>query len=224
MGLLSSPIEPIFMTVIMNNPKYDGHHVKSIGPAENFGMKVSREQMAENRRRILDAASRLFRAKGFDAVSVAEVMSAAGLTHGGFYGHFNSKDDLVAQTLAHVLALDAGGGGDLRAYLDAYLSPKHRDNAANGCPTASLAADIRHQTAAARMAMTEGLRSQIDRISEALPGVSQADRRGAAIGTWAAMVGAVILARAIDDPAFSDEILQQTRAWIDPGLSPASVS
>jgi len=187
-------------------------------------MKVSREQMAENRRRILDAASRLFRAKGFDAISVAEVMSAAGLTHGGFYGHFDSKDDLVAQTLAHVLALDAGGGGDLRAYLDAYLSPEHRDNAANGCPTAGLAADIRHQTAAARMAMTEGLRSQIDRISEALPGVSQADRRGAAIGTWAAMVGAVILARAIDDPAFSDEILQQTRAWIDPGLSPASVS
>ena len=132
-------------------------------------MRVSREQMAENRRRILDAASRLFRAKGFDAVSVAEVMKAAGLTHGGFYGHFGSKDDLVAQTLAHVLTPDAGGGGDLRAYLDAYLSPRHRDNAADGCPTAGLAADIRHQTAAARVAMTEGLRSQIDRISEALP-------------------------------------------------------
>ncbi|MEZ0171214.1 TetR/AcrR family transcriptional regulator [Microvirga sp. TS319] len=187
-------------------------------------MKVSREQMVENRRRILDAASRLFRAKGFDAVSVAEVMKAAGLTHGGFYGHFSSKDDLVAQTLAHVLAADAGGGGDLRPYLDAYLSPRHRDNAADGCPTAGLAADIRHQTAAARVAMTEGLRSQIDRISEALPGVSPADRRRAAIGSWAAMVGAVILARAIDDPALSDEVLEQTRAWIDAGISPASAS
>ncbi|HEV2565633.1 MAG TPA: helix-turn-helix domain-containing protein [Microvirga sp.] len=187
-------------------------------------MKVSREQMVENRRRILDAASRLFREKGFDAVSVAEVMKAAGLTHGGFYGHFSSKDDLVAQTLAHVLAVDAGGGGDLRAYLDTYLSPRHRDNAADGCPTAGLAADIRHQTAAARVAMTEGLRSQIDRISEALPGVKPADRRRAAIGSWAAMVGAVILARAIDDPALSDEVLEQTRAWIDAGISPASAS
>jgi TetR/AcrR family transcriptional repressor of nem operon len=191
---------------------------------ENFEMKVSREQMVENRRRILDVASRLFREKGFDAVSVAEVMKAAGLTHGGFYGHFSSKDDLVAQTLAHVLAGDAGGGGDLRAYLDAYLSPRHRDNAADGCPTAGLAADIRHQTAAARVAMTEGLRSQIDRISEALPGVSPADRRRVAIGSWAAMVGAVILARAIDDPALSDEVLEQTRAWIDAGISPASAS
>ncbi|TJW05620.1 MAG: TetR/AcrR family transcriptional regulator [Mesorhizobium sp.] len=185
-------------------------------------MKVSREQMAENRRRILDAASRLFRDKGFDAVSVAEVMKAAGLTHGGFYGHFSSKDDLVAQALAHVLALDTGGDGDLRAYVDAYLSPRHRDNAAGGCPTAGLAADIRHQTAAARSAMTGGLRSQIDRISTALPELDPADRRRAAIGSWAAMVGAVILARAIDDPTLSDEVLEQTRAWIDAGISQVS--
>ncbi|MDX3927144.1 MAG: helix-turn-helix domain-containing protein [Shinella sp.] len=180
-------------------------------------MKVSREQMAENRHRILDVASRLFRDKGFDAVSVAEVMKAAGLTHGGFYGHFGSKDDLVAQTIAHVLAADAGGGGDLRAYLDAYLSPTHRDNAADGCPTAGLAAAIRHQSPAARSAMTEGLRSQIDRISAALPEMSPADRRRAAIGSWVAMVGAVILARAIDDPTLSDELLEHTKAWIDAG-------
>lgn len=187
-------------------------------------MRVSREQMAENRRRILDEASRLFREKGFDAVSVAEVMKAAGLTHGGFYGHFASKDDLVAQTLAYVLTPGTGREGGLRAYLDAYLSPGHRDNAADGCPTAGLAADIRHQTAAARLAMTEGLRSQIDRIGEALPDMGTADRRRTAIGSWAAMVGAVILARAIDDPAFSDEVLEQTRAWIDAGIGPASAS
>jgi TetR/AcrR family transcriptional repressor of nem operon len=187
-------------------------------------MKVSREQMAENRRRILDAASRLFREKGFDAVSVAEVMKAAGLTHGGFYGHFSSKDDLVAQTLAHVLAEDPGGEGDLRAYLEAYLSPRHRDDAAGGCPTAGLAADIRHQTPAARSAMTEGLRSQIDRVSKALPELDASDRRRAAIGSWAAMVGAVILARAVDDPTLSDEVLKQTRAWVDAGMRPVSGS
>ncbi|MER8537728.1 TetR/AcrR family transcriptional regulator [Mesorhizobium sp. M0644] len=187
-------------------------------------MKVSREQMAENRHRILDAASRLFREKGFDAVSVAEVMKAAGLTHGGFYGHFSSKDDLIAQTLAHVLAADSGGGGDLRAYVGSYLSPRHRDNCAGGCPTAGLAAAIRHQTQAARSAMTEGLRSQIDRIGKALPELDPADRRRAAIGSWAAMVGAVILARAIDDPALSDEVLEQTRAWVDAGISQVSAS
>jgi TetR/AcrR family transcriptional regulator, transcriptional repressor for nem operon len=196
----------------------------STGPAENFEMKVSREQMAENRHRILDAASRLFREKGFEAVSVAEVMKAAGLTHGGFYGHFSSKDDLIAQTLAHVLAADSSGGGDLRAYVDAYLSPRHRDNCAGGCPTAGLAAAIRHQTPAARSAMSEGLRSQINRIGKALPELDAADRRRAAIGSFAAMVGAVILARAVDDPAFSDEILEQTRAWIDAGISQVSAS
>jgi TetR/AcrR family transcriptional repressor of nem operon len=195
-----------------------------MGKTENFEMKVSREQMAENRNRILDVASRLFRDKGFDAVSVAEVMKAAGLTHGGFYGHFSSKDDLIANTLAHVLAADAGGAGDFRAYLDAYLSPRHRDNAAGGCPTAGLVADIRYQTPAARSAMTEGLRSQIDRIGKAIPEVNAVDRRRAAVGSWAAMVGAVILARAIDDPTLSDEVLEQTRAWVDAGISQVSAS
>lgn len=185
-------------------------------------MKVSREQMAENRRRILDVASKLFRDRGFDAVSVAEVMKAAGLTHGGFYGHFGSKDDLIAQTLAHVLASDAAEGDDIRAYLDAYLSPGHRDNPAGGCPTAGLAAAIRHQSPAARGAMTEGLRSQIGRIEKALPLAEPADRHRAAIGSWAAMVGAVILARAIDEPALSDEILKETRAWIEAGIKDGS--
>lgn len=195
--------------------------IVSMGLTEKFEMKVSREQMAENRRRILDVASRLFREKGFDAVSVSEVMKAAGLTHGGFYGHFSSKDDLVAKTLAHVLAANTGEGGDFRRYADAYLSPHHRDSPAGGCPTAGLAAAIRHQAPMARSAMTEGLRSQIARIEQALPALDPADRRRAAIGSWAAMVGAIILSRAVDDPVFSDEILDQTRAWIDVGIDQA---
>ena len=196
----------------------------SIGPAEYFEMKVSREQMAENRRRILDVAGRLFRDKGFDAVSVAEVMKAAGLTHGGVDGHFSTKDDLIAQTLAHVLTAVASSRSELRAYLNAYLSPRHRDNCAGGCPTASLAAAVRHQTPAARSAMTEGLQSQIDWIDKALPELDAADRRRAAIGSWAAMVGAVILARAIDDPKLSDDVLEQTRAWVDSGINQVPAS
>lgn len=178
-------------------------------------MKVSREQMAENRRRILDVASRLFKDKGFDAVSVAQVMKAAGMTHGGFYGHFSSKDDLVAQTLAQALAADSIGDGDFSSFVRSYLAPRHRDSPGHGCPTAGLAAAIRHQTPAAKAAMTEGLRSQIARIEQALPGEDAAEKRRAAIGSWSAMVGAVILSRAIDDSELSDEILEQTRAWMD---------
>ncbi len=194
----------------------------SMGPVETFEMKVSREQMAQNRRRILDVASRLFREKGFDAVSVSEVMKAAGLTHGGFYGHFGSKDDLVAETVGYILTGTTAGEMDLSAYLEDYLAPRHRDNAAAGCPTAGLVADIRHQTPAAREAMTAGLRAQIERVAKSLPDMDPADRRRAAIGTWAAMVGAVILARAIDDTTLSDEILEQTRAWIEAAIDSAS--
>lgn len=178
-------------------------------------MKVSREQMARNRSRILMEAGRLFREKGFDAVSVAEVMKAAGLTHGGFYGHFASKDDLIAQTLAEILADTGPSGGNLSTWLDSYLSPRHRDNPAKGCPTASLAADTRLQGDAARAALTNGLRTQIDRMAAAIPGDTEDEKRRATIGNWAAMVGALVLSRAVDDPLLSDELLRQTRAWID---------
>jgi len=177
-------------------------------------MKVSREQMSQNRSSILTSAARLFREKGFDAVSVAEVMKAAGLTHGGFYGHFKSKDDLIVQAITHALAKNLEGPFELDSFLDKYLSPRHRENAAKGCATASLAADTRHQSLPARAAMTSGQRAHIDRIARQIPGKNATQRRRAAIGSWSAMVGAIILSRALDDRALSDEILIQTRAWI----------
>lgn len=177
-------------------------------------MKVSREQVAEHRRKILEAAARLFCARGFEAVTVAEVMKAAGLTHGGFYGHFKSKDDLIAQTLAHVLAAQAVEG-DLARYAAGYLTPRHRDDAAEGCPVAGLGAETIRQAPQARAAMTTGLREQIERLTNAAPGANAAEARQAAIGSWAAMVGGMILARLVDDPELSDEVLEQTRAWID---------
>lgn len=177
-------------------------------------MRVTREQMQANRTRILDAAGRLFREKGFDAVSVAEVMKAAGLTHGGFYGHFESKDDLIAQAIAHIFSAGLQGPDDLESYLDAYLSPLHRDSIAKGCPTAALIADVRRQTPAARLAMTAGFRSQIDRIASAITETQSPHARRAAIGAWASLVGALVLARTIDDPVLSDEILLETRHWI----------
>ena len=184
-------------------------------------MKVSREQMAENRRRILEAAGRLFRERGFDAVSVAEVMKAAGLTHGGFYGHFDSKDDLIAHALGHAIDARKGTAPDFGAFMDAYLSPQHRDNAADGCPIAGLVADTLRQTPEARSAVTNGVRSQIDWISGNLTRLNETDQRRQAIATCAAMVGATILARAATDTALSDEILKETRAWIDEALGSA---
>jgi len=178
-------------------------------------MKVSREQMAENRQRILEVASRLFREKGFEAVGVSEVMQALGLTHGGFYGHFSSKDDLIVQALAHALGERSGATLPLGAYIDEYLSPRHRDNRAGGCPIAGLVADTLRQTPEARAAVTDGVRVQLDWMSEKSTEAAEADRRRRAIGSWSAMVGATILARAIVDPDLSREILTETLAWID---------
>lgn len=178
-------------------------------------MKVSREQMVQNKARILTEAARLFRERGFEGVSVADVMKAAGLTHGGFYGHFASKDDLIAQTVAN--ALPSGGQADveLGAFLDAYLSPAHRDDAGAGCPTAAFASDLRRQSPEARAAMSAGLCAQLARLEAALPQMDPASRRRTATGIWSAMLGAMIMSRAIDDTALSDKILDETRDWIE---------
>lgn len=184
-------------------------------------MKVSREQVSENRRRILDEAGRLFRGRGFDSVTVAEVMKAAGLTHGAFYGHFQSKDDLIAQTLGHVLD-NSRMTADATTFIDTYLSQGHCDNLAGGCPMAGLGADTIRQAPSARAAMTAGVRDHLQRMTERIPGADEAERRRQAIGQSAAMIGAVILARLSDDPELSRELLTQTRAWIAEGQAPDS--
>ena len=183
-------------------------------------MRVSREQVGENRRRILDEAARLFRERGFEDVSVAEVMKAAGLTHGGFYGHFRSKDDLIAQTLAHALMGSAHEATDLADYAAWYLSPSHRDATAAGCAVAALGSEAARAGPDARAAMTSGLRRQVEQFTRLAAGQDEAARQ-AAIGSWAAMVGAIVLARLSDDPALSDEVLEATRAWISRPSAPA---
>ena len=113
-------------------------------------MRVSREKAAESRERIIDAASALFRAKGFDGIGVADIMKAANLTHGGFYGHFASKDDLVAQASRRSMAraaanwervVAAAPDKPYAALLDHYLSPRHRDDPGKGCAFAALSND-----------------------------------------------------------------------------------
>jgi TetR/AcrR family transcriptional repressor of nem operon len=173
-------------------------------------MKVSREQVAIHRRRILEAASVLFRESGFDAIGVDAVMKEAGLTHGGFYGHFESKEDLIAQACAHGLAMAddswTASADPIAALAAAYLNQEHCDNPGEGCVLAALGADVARQGTGVRHAFTDGFRLRIDQLARLMPGRSRAARRRRAIATWAGLAGAMVLARAVDDPALSREI------------------
>jgi TetR/AcrR family transcriptional regulator, transcriptional repressor for nem operon len=178
-------------------------------------MKVSREQVAENRRRILDAAAQLFRERGFENVTVAEVMNAAGLTHGGFYGHFDSKEALIDAAMAHELSTRRSGRASMEnpsRYADSYLSRQHRDNIRSGCPFSALGTEVARASSAVRHTMTESLRRWIDAYTPDSQGSSAQERRRNAIAAVSSMVGAMVLARIANDERLSDEILAAARA------------
>jgi TetR/AcrR family transcriptional repressor of nem operon len=183
-------------------------------------MRVSREKAAEHRERIIDAAGALFSEKGFDGIGVADIMKAANLTHGGFYGHFSSKDDLVAQASRRSMARAAASWGKIiadapdkpyAALLKHYLSPRHRDDPGRGCAFAALSGDAARCGDAVRTAFSEGLEPLIEVVSKAIPSRSKAVRRRKAVAAVAELVGALMLARAVDDAALSDEILDAAR-------------
>jgi TetR/AcrR family transcriptional regulator, transcriptional repressor for nem operon len=177
-------------------------------------MKVSKETSAKNRDELLKAASRLFRERGFDKVGIAEIATAAGLTHGAFYTHFESKDALCAQVIAG--ATRRGGAApssmtNWRAYIDAYLSPKHVRDRADGCPYAALAGDVPRESATVSAAFSDALDNSIDAIAATLGHHGEDSSRDDAIQVLAAMVGALVLARTASSPKFRDEILGATR-------------
>ena len=182
-------------------------------------MRVSREKFAESRKRILDAAATLFRETGFDGIGLSDIMKAAGLTHGGFYGHFGSKEDLEAQALSLALArsvadwsqlVDSAAARPLAALAGQYFSADHRENVGEGCPFAALGSDTARRGERVRSAFTAGLEPFLALLSNVIPRRSKAQRRRKAIAILAEMVGAMILARAVNDPALSDEILAAT--------------
>ena len=181
-------------------------------------MKVTREQAAANRAKIVEVASTLYRKHGFDGIGVADIMKAAGLTHGGFYGHFESKDDLAAEACARALsrewwkeAISSSTAGSLEAIVNVYLSAQHRSDRGHGCLIAAVGSDIVRQPRTVRRAVTKGFESLIEALRSFMPGRSPAGRRKQALATMAGLVGALILSRAIDDPALSDEILEVAR-------------
>ena len=184
-------------------------------------MRVTKEVAAQNRRKILVTATQLFKTKGIDNVSVADLMNAAGFTHGGFYNHFGSKAELAIATiryafersLSELSGMSATTTGDvvpLAKRLADYLTPAHRDEPSGGCPTGSLPVDVGRQAAGTQRAFADGLEGYVTLIEGIFPGQH---KREAAIATLSTLVGAIILSRAVrdGDPGLSNEILQVTR-------------
>jgi TetR/AcrR family transcriptional repressor of nem operon len=183
-------------------------------------MRVSREQAAENREKILSMAARLFREKGFDGIGIGDLMKSAGLTHGGFYGHFSSKEDLMAQSCERAIdellvrhQARAGESDDrltrYQRFIANYLSSEHRDNPGSGCLMAALGADAARQSPLVKRAFTQGANRLLSAAIKMLPAQkSEAEKREEAMLTLATLVGAQVLARALDDPELSEEILR----------------
>lgn len=183
-------------------------------------MRRSREDAAETRRQIVETASRLFRARGITPVSVADIMGALGLTVGGFYRHFESKDALVAEAIEaaadetaarYAKAREGAAGVELAtARLDAYLSRGHRDHAERGCPVAALCSEVAHESLPTREAFTKALGRLLEVVGDVVPG----DPKGARerrLARTAAIVGAVVLSRATSDEALADDLLRAVR-------------
>jgi TetR/AcrR family transcriptional repressor of nem operon len=179
-------------------------------------MKVSREQAALNREAVLDAASRLFRTHGVDGVAIGDVMREGGLTHGGFYNQFASKDALAAEACGRALdrsaerwrRIVAGAQGDVLPLLTAdYLSARNRDAPETGCALVALGPDAARRGGDLAQAFREGFEALTDILGSATPGTDRAD----ALAAMAQMVGAMVLARAVDDPALSEDILMASR-------------
>src|SRR5215471_12389561 len=192
--------------------KHDDRHTCYVMIVINGGcrktMRYPVEETAAKHERIVKEASRLFRERGFENVSVAEVMEAAGLTHGAFYAHFGSKEELEAAAVAYgqKVSLERMQRSNKKkskgSYADRYLSRWHRDNPGDGCTTATLAQEVARSTPALKAAFER-------RFQEILPAIG--GERKEAMFRAAAMIGGILLARAVQDPGLSEEILRSVR-------------
>lgn len=183
-------------------------------------MKVTKAQVQENRARIVEMASILFRERGYDGVGVAELMAAAGLTHGGFYKHFKSKADLMAEAAAEGLTQSATKTADIDvvAFVNQYLSRQHRDAPGDGCTMAALCGDAARQPESIKAVFAAGIERQLavlESSHETEDENLKREARAMTIDAMAHAVGAIVLSRACpDDSPLADEILEVCRARI----------
>ena len=179
-------------------------------------MRYPKDQKQATRQRILEAAGRRFKADGIDGAGVAAVMSDAGLTNGAFYAHFASKEDLVANVLAeqlrvqresfHAAPSDRGG---LELLIRAYLSPEHRDQSADGCPSAALLDEIGRCGDATKHAYTHGVLGLVDEIASRLAPSDPQAASGRTLSLFALLIGTLQLSRALADRRLADEVLER---------------
>jgi AcrR family transcriptional regulator len=178
-------------------------------------MRYEKGHKEATRQRILQTASARFRRNGIENVGVADIMAEAGLTHGGFYSHFRSKEELVREAVAlasrqsrerFTRRVNEGG---LENWIRAYLRPEHRDHPEHGCAAAALASELARHPKSSRAQFAGNFQRLFAEIAELLPrGGTPAQRRARAIGIFATMMGAMQLARTAGDAALSDEILE----------------
>jgi TetR/AcrR family transcriptional regulator, transcriptional repressor for nem operon len=180
-------------------------------------MRYNKDHKQATRQRILEAAGRRFKEDGIDGAGVAAVMSDAELTNGAFYAHFASKEDLVANVLAEQLRAQRQGfdaqppdRGGLEAFIRAYLSPQHRDQYADGCPSAALLDEIVRRPAATKQVYTDELMGVIDDIASRLDPTNADATRTHALTLFGLMLGTLQLARALTDRNLSDQLLARS--------------
>lgn len=187
-------------------------------------MRYAGDHKQKTREKVLDAAARTIRAEGPDRVGVAAIMAEAGLTHGGFYAHFGSKEELITEAIRRMFE-EAGAlrRGQMqgkppkqavRDYVRSYLSRAHRDGRAAGCPLAALATDLPRLPEDARAVFGEGVERLTASLAESLEAMGWPDPAPAASALLSEMVGALSLARSVADPVQSDRILMNARAEI----------
>ncbi|EAP96979.1 probable transcriptional regulator [Janibacter sp. HTCC2649] len=171
------------------------------------------------RRRLIATAGRRFKSDGFDGSGISTLVADAGLTNGAFYGHFASKDDLIANVVAEQLAAQTAriaalpaGLASVEAFVGAYLSPAHRDDVAGGCPSAALLDEITRCDEAARQAYTDGARTLIAAVARLLDFGDEQDANARAVGLFALLVASLQAARAVTDSDLSDRILVASHA------------
>ncbi|MFN0038370.1 MAG: TetR/AcrR family transcriptional regulator [Burkholderiales bacterium] len=180
-------------------------------------MRKSRVETAQTRERIVSGASGLLRERGLGNVSVAQLMANAGLTHGGFYAHFDSREQLVHEAIRFALAQSAqriyqsalkdGGRPGYSRLIERYLSPAHRDNPQSGCALASLGSEVGQDSDESKEVFSAGLEAFITLLAKLSPEHTLKARRTHFLGVISALTGALVLARAVNDAQASEEIL-----------------
>ena len=176
--------------------------------------RVSQEQARQNRQRVVEVAAALFRERGLHGVGVADIMASAGLTHGGFYGQFANKDALAVEALESALAEERRGNGD--ALIANYLSLAHVQDPGKGCPLAARVNDVAREPRGGpvRARFTQGVERMASILAGLTPRAAKERRRQRSLATLSTLVGAVVLARAVDDEALATELIEAARTSV----------